>query len=144
MQNNDMIRIGKKSFIFSFLILLVLMIISGALTYFLDAGSYDYTEIDGRETIIQGTYHLTETDPLPIYRWFTAPFETLAGPDSLMLIVIILFLLFLGGSFAIITSTGALSYAINKLCEKYIDRKYLLLSLTSLFFMLLGTAVGIF
>jgi uncharacterized ion transporter superfamily protein YfcC len=144
MQTNDVIKIGKKSFIFSFCVLLVLIIISGTLTYALDAGSYDYTLIDGRDSLIQGTYHLTDTPPLPVFRWFTAPFETLAGPDSLTIIVIILFLLFLGGSFAIITSTGALSFAVAKLCEKFINRKYLLLTLTSLFFMLLGTAVGIF
>jgi len=85
-----------------------------------------------------------DTQPLSPIRWFTAPFEVLAGPDGLTIIVIIVFLLFLGGSFTVLNHSGALVYLVWLLGKKFSKRRYLLISLISLFFMLLGTAAGIF
>ena len=144
MQQNETIRIGKKTFIFSTTVLLILMIAAGVLTYVLPAGSYDRAEVDGTLQIVDGTYKLLDTEPLSPLRWLTAPFEVLAGPDGLTIIVIILFLLFLGGSFTVLNHSGALVYLVWLLGKKFAKRRYLLLSLISLFFMLLGTAAGIY
>ncbi len=144
MQQNDTIRIGKKTFIFSAVVLLVLMIAAGILTYVLPAGSYDREEVNGTVQIIDGTYHELDTEPLSPIRWLTAPFEVLAGSDGLTIIVIIIFLLFLGGAFTVLNHSGALVYLVWVLGKKFAKRRYLLISLISLFFMLLGTAAGIF
>ena len=144
MQQNETIRIGKKTFIFSTVVLLVLMIAAGVLTYILPAGSYDRAEINGTMQIVDGTYRELDTQPLSPIRWLTAPFEVLAGPDGLTIIVIILFLLFLGGAFTVLNHSGALVYLVWLLGKKFSKRRYLLISLISLFFMLLGTSAGIF
>jgi uncharacterized ion transporter superfamily protein YfcC len=144
MQQNETIRIGKKTFIFSTAVLLVLMIAAGVLTYALPAGEYQRQEIDGTQQIVDGTYIELDTQPLSPIRWLTAPFVVLAGPDGLTIIVIILFLLFLGGSFTVLNHSGALVYLVWLLGKKFSRRRYFLLSVISLFFMLLGTAAGIF
>ncbi len=144
MQQNETIRIGKKTFIFSTVVLLLLMIFAGVLTYILPAGSYDRSAVDGTQVIVDGTYREIDTQPLSPIRWLTAPFEVLGSSDGITIIVIIIFLLFLGGSFTVLNHSGALTYLVWLLGKKFSKRRYLLLSLVSLFFMLLGTAAGIF
>lgn len=144
MQQNETIRIGKKTFIFSTVVLLILMIIAGVLTYILPSGSYERSEVDGVLSIVDGTYKELDVEPLSPIRWLTAPFEVLGSQDGLTIIVIILFLLFLGGAFTVLNHSGALKYLVWLLGKKFSKRRYLLLSLISLFFMLLGTAAGIF
>ena len=144
MEQKQSIKIGKRTFLFSAIVLLVLMIIAGVLSYVLPAGAYDQVEVDGRITLVEGSYHATDTTPLPIWRWFTAPFETLAGEDSLTIIVIIVFLLFLGGAFTVLNHSGALQYGVWTLSKRFGKKRYLLLSLVSLFFMALGSFAGIF
>ena len=144
MQQNETMRIGKKTFLFSTIVLLILMIAAGVLTYILPAGTYDRAQTNGTMQIVDGTYKELDTAPLSPIRWLTAPFEVLAGPDGLTIIVIIIFLLFLGGSFTVLNHSGALVYLVWVLGKKFARRRYLLISLISLFFMLLGTAAGIF
>jgi uncharacterized ion transporter superfamily protein YfcC len=141
---NDTIRIGKKTFIFSAVVLLMLMIIAGTLSYVLPAGSYQRSSIDGIEVVVDGTYSEIDVAPLSPIRWLTAPFEVLGSQDGLTIIVIIIFLLFLGGAFTILNHSGALKYLVWILGKKFSKQRYLLLSLVSLFFMLLGTCAGIF
>ena len=117
------------------------MIAAGVISLALPAGSYDR---DAQGLILEGSYRLTGGEALPVWRWFTAPFEVLAGPDGLVIIVIIVFLFFLGAAFTVFNQSGALKYGIWVLGRKFYKRKYLLLSAVSLFFMLLGSFAGIF
>jgi uncharacterized ion transporter superfamily protein YfcC len=94
--------------------------------------------------VVDGTYSEIDVQPLSPIRWLTAPFEVLGSQDGLTIIVIIVFLLFLGGAFTILNHSGALKYLVWVLGKKFSKHKYLLLSLVSLFFMLLGTCAGIF
>ena len=141
MEQHDIIKISKKTFLFSAAILLALMIAAGVISLALPAGSY---ERDAQGLVLEGSYRLTGGEALPVWRWFTAPFEVLAGPDGLVIIVIIVFLFFLGAAFTVFNQSGALKYGIWVLGRKFYKRKYLLLSAVSLFFMLLGSFAGIF
>ena len=87
------IKIGKKVFILSALIILALMIVSGLLTRILPAGLYDRIVSDGRTQIVNGTYHEIPRPDYPVWRWFTSPFEILAGMDNITPIVLMVFLL---------------------------------------------------
>ena len=145
MTENKAINMGKKSFIISFVILLALMIFVGILTRVIPAGQYERIMVEGREIISEGTYHMVESnDKLPVYRWFTAPFEVLAGDDSLVIIVIIIFLLFIGGSINILNQSNVLGAIIGKIVAKFRDRKYTLLAVMLLIFMAFGAFVGMF
>ena len=138
------IKISKKSFLSSLIILLILMIISGMLTRILPPGEYDRIIVDGRETIDVNSFEFIEKPDYPFYRWFTAPLEVLWSQDALTVIVIILFILFIGGTFTILEKSGIIKYAMDKIVKRFSNNKYLLLSVLVLFFMAFGSMFGIF
>ena len=98
MNNNDSgLKISKKSFVSSVLILLVLMLGAGVLTWIIPGGSFERALVDGKEIIQPGTFHFTEDGGYPLWRWFTAPVEVLWGADAVTVIAIIVFICIIGG-----------------------------------------------
>ena len=138
------IQIGKRVFVQSVLILAVLMLAAGIMTLVIAPGEYQSTEIDGRRVVDPDSFELIGEVDYPIWRWLTAPVEVLAGPNGLTLIVIIFFILAVGGAFAVLESSGILQSGIAQLVARFGNRKYLLLLVISLFFMILGAFFGIF
>jgi uncharacterized ion transporter superfamily protein YfcC len=137
-------QISRKSFFQSLVILFVLMMIAGVLTRVLPAGAYDTTYQDGRELIVPDSFRTIATPEYPVWRWFTAPIEVLGSENGLSIIVIILFILIVGGSFAILDKSGILRSSISGIVWRFGSQKYVLLLIVSLFFMLLGAFFGIF
>lgn len=137
-------QISKKAFIQSALILLLLMIIAGVLTRVLPTGAFDRVTVDGRSVITPGSYHAIPQPHYPVWRWLTAPIEVLWGPDNLVVITIIVFILLVSGAFAVLDKSGILQNALAGIVKRFGKRKYLLLLVISLFFMLLGAFLGLF
>ncbi|MBA4420376.1 MAG: hypothetical protein C0391_04440 [Anaerolinea sp.] len=137
-------QISKKAFIQSFIILLIIMILAGVLTLVVPTGNYTRVAMEGREVIDPASFTLQPKLDYPIWRWFIAPFEVLGGPDGLTIIVIIIFLLMVGAAFAVLDGSGILRAVIANIVARFGGRKYLLLAIISLFFMLLGAFFGIF
>jgi uncharacterized ion transporter superfamily protein YfcC len=138
-------QINQKSFIQSVLILLALMVASGILTLVVPAGRYQRESLpDGREVILPGTFATVEKHDYPIWRWFTAPLEVLVAEGSLTVIVILIFLLFVGIAFAILDKSGILQAALAQIVSRFGGQKYALLLAISFFFMCLGAFFGIF
>ncbi|HDD61889.1 MAG TPA: YfcC family protein [Chloroflexi bacterium] len=137
-------QISKKAFTQSVMILLVIMLVAGVLTRVVPAGTYDRISDTGRELIKPDSFHFTDKLDYPIWRWFTAPVEVLWGDDSLLVIVISLFILMVGGAFAVLDKSGILKAALGRIVVRFGDRKYALLLLISFFFMALGAFFGIF
>jgi uncharacterized ion transporter superfamily protein YfcC len=144
MEQKSGAQISQKAFIQSALILLVLMIVAGILTLIIPVGQFQRMDVDGRETIVPGSYSLTERPNYPIWRWFIAPLEVLAGPDSLTIIVIIVFILMVGVAFAIMDKSGILKAALARIVRRFGKQKYTLLLIICFFFMMLGAFFGIF
>lgn len=120
------------------------MIMAGVLTRVIPAGAYQYIEEDGLETIIPGTYQATDQPDYPIWRWFLAPIEVLGSSDGLNVIVIVVFILLVGGAFAILEKCGVLHVMIERIIHIFKGRKYALLLTISFFFMAMGAFFGIF
>jgi len=137
-------QISTKAFIQAVLIIFVLMILAGILTQVIPAGQYARHLIDGREIIDPTSFSLTSRPDYPIWRWFTAPVEVLAGEGSITLIAIILFILLVGVAFAIMDKSGILKSVISRLIKSFGGRKYPMLLVISFFFMALGAFFGIF
>ena len=137
-------QISTKAFVQSLIILLVLMILAGILTQIIPAGRYARTMEAGREVIDPQSFQWIARPDYPIWRWFIAPLEVLGGPDSFTIVVIILFLLMVGGAFAVLDKTGILQGTIARIVRSFGGRKYVLLLGITLFFMLLGALFGIF
>ena len=144
MEEKSSIRISAKAFISSIIILLVLMILAGTLTYVIPRGSYERVEIDGNEVIVPDTYTQNEGDPYPVWRWFTAPVEVLFSGDAVTVIFIIVFIFIIGGVFTVLDKCGMLKYIMMVLVRRFSSAKYTLMALLMLFFMLFGSVFGIF
>ncbi len=144
MEQKSGAQISQKAFIQSSIILLVLMITAGILTRVVPAGQFQRVEVDGRETILADSYAPSARPDYPIWRWFTAPLEVLAGPDNLTIIVIIVFILMVGVAFAIMDKSGILKAALARIVRRFGGQKYVLLLVITFFFMALGAFFGIF
>lgn len=137
-------QISRKAFIQSFVILLALMLAAGVLTRLVPAGSYTRVMAGGREVLDPQSFQYVPRPDYPIWRWLTAPLEVLAGPDNVTIIIIILFILLVGASFALLDKSGIMKAAVGRIVRRFEGRKYLLLLIISFFFMFLGAFFGIF
>jgi uncharacterized ion transporter superfamily protein YfcC len=144
MEQKSGAQISRKAFLQSFFILLALMILAGVLTRLIQAGSYNRTMVSGREIIDSGSYHLTTQPVFPIWGWFTAPVAVLGSPDGTVIIVIILFILMVGVSFALLDHSGIIQAGISRIVRRFENQKYTLLLVIIFFFMLMGAFFGLF
>jgi len=144
MERPGQFAINKRAFLSSFVILALLVLSAGVLTRVVPAGSFLRETINGSEVLQPDSFHYVSREAYPVWRWFTAPFETLWGPDSLTVITIILFVLVIGGSFAVLERGGVLRQIIARIVNSFGHRKYLLMGIVVLFFMSLGSIMGIF
>jgi len=138
------LRISKKAFLTSFLVLLALMIGAGILAATIPSGLYERVIGDFGPQVVPNTYRVIEKPNYPIWRWLTAPFEVLASGDGLQAIVIIIFIMIVGGAFAILDKASVLKEAVSIIAKRFASRRYLLLALITLFFMGIGSLLGIF
>lgn len=137
-------QISRKAFIQSLVILLVLMMIAGILTLVLPSGQFSYSQVDGRMTIDPGSFQYVPKPDYPVWQWFLAPIQVLGSQAGTTIIVIIVVLFFAGGAFAVLDKTGTLKAFIARVINRFRGRKYLLLWMVALAFMLLGATLGIF
>lgn len=144
MDESNQLKIGQKTFITSFLILLGLLLLVGLLTWFIPAGSYDRQMIQGKELLVEDSFHYMESERLPMYKWLLAPVLVFSSPDALKLGIIILFLLIIGGSVHILNLSRVLSGIISKVIHRFKHNKYHLLGGICFIFMLFGAVMGIF
>ena len=137
-------QISTKVFVQSLVILFLLMMAAGILTYVVPAGQYARVVQEGREIIDPQSYQAVARPDYPSWRWFTAPVEVLWGPDGATIIVIIVFILMVGSAFAVLDKSGILKAAIARIVQRFGGRKYLLLLVISFLFMAMGAFFGIF
>lgn len=138
------LRIGLRSFVGAFLVLLALMIAAGVLTRVIPAGRYERALREGRELVVPDSYRAAPAPAYPVWRWFTAPLEVLVGPDSLTVVTIVLFLVFVGGAFAVVEKAEVLRSLLDFFVERFRSRRRLLMAAVMAFFMVCGGVLGIY
>ena len=140
---NPGLSISAKSFISALAILLVLMIVTYVLTLIIPAGQYPRITDESGHSLIDaaGEYALTEGS-LSFWKWLLSPFLVLGAPGGTTIIAVIVFLLVIGGIFNALEKGGIMRYLLNKLVHTYRDRRYQLMAVIILFFMLMGSLVG--
>lgn len=144
MNENTAVSIGKKTFVSAIIILVLLLVGSGILTQIVPMGSYDRIVIDGQSRIVADSFTFTDGDRLPIYKWVTAPVEVLFASEGIIIIMIILFLLIIGGAIHILNEANVLQSIIGNVVKRFSDKKYWLLAAIVFMFMSLGAFIGIF
>lgn len=139
------LHVSTRSFLTTVAILVALMVLAGVLTRVLPQGQYARTlDANGNEIVVEGSYVLTpDAERLPVWRWFTAPIEMLGDAQALTAIVIIVFILLVGGAFSVLDRAGVFRYLIAATIRRFGGGKYLLLCLISLLCMALGSTMGL-
>ena len=130
---------------------MAVLIVVGVLTYVIPSGSYEvYPE--GHELagqIIPGSFVESEsTTRLPVWRWFTAPFESIiwgskTGGVNVNEIQIFALLLILGGTFMVLEKSGGLLSLVRVLIEKLYKNRYLAIWVITFVLMILSAVFGL-
>lgn len=94
----------------TYLLIFLLLVLIAALTWIIPGGKYERTIINGREVVVPGSFKYTESNPQGLFDLFIAP---LKGFKEAALIIG--FILFVGGAFNVLTSTGAIDSFIKRL-----------------------------
>ena len=142
---NSNIKIGAKSFITTCAILLGIMIFVGILTFFVAPGEYTFEKNDEGKVLSYSFNYLTEsTTRLPIWRWFTAPFEAILwGKGNFTIIQVIVVILALGGTFKILDKTGGLYALVSLVVNKFFNKRYLAIWVITFIMMILSSCFGL-
>ncbi|MEX1308427.1 MAG: AbgT family transporter [Eubacteriales bacterium] len=144
MNEQQSFTINKKSFLTSVFIIFGLIVVAYCLTLFVPQGSFLYEDQSAREGIIPGTYQVLETQTdYPVWKIVTAPFEVFTSGYSAMVIVIMAFILLIGGSFSVMETSGLLKAVISKIALRFYHNKYMLIPVLAFIFMALGAFFGI-
>jgi len=97
--------------------------------------------------LMVGAYVLTLVIPcggIEFWRWLLSPVLLLGADGSATIIAVIIFLLVIGGIFNALDKEGVMLYMLNRITDRYGDRKYKLMAVVMFFFMALGSLIGSF
>ena len=134
-------HIGRKSFFVVLVLLSVIILFSGILTYIVPQGQYERGE-DG--TIIDGTFTQGQAKGLPLWKILTAPVRVFASEDALTLIMISLFLLIMSGIFNLLEKTDGIRIIIGRTVKRFSERKEAVVAIMVFLFMAFGSFFGMF
>ena len=137
MNQDKILKINKRSFITVCGILFFFMLISFIMTYIIGHG--DFITENGNSIYVP-----VDGKGIPFWKFILSPFLVIGSDSGITIIVISLFILILGGAFNVIDKTGGINAIISYLISKFKNKKYLLIYIVTLFFMLFGSLFGIF
>jgi C4-dicarboxylate anaerobic carrier len=132
--------IELKVFLATIILLGILIIAAGAASYFIPAGQLTETVTDGRTTHM---YQRIGQTPVPVWKIALSPLMSLTGKNGPKIVVLILFILIIGGSFSVMNNSGILPKMLSDLVGRFAHQKSLFLVINVLLFSLLGSCLGI-
>ena len=140
-QNAAYSSISLRSFVTVAVLLLVVLLFCGSLSYFIPQGAFAR---DADQNIIPGTYQVGEVDGIALWRVITAPIRVFASEDGLTIIMISIFLLVMSGVFNLLDKTGGIKTFIEFIMRRLRDSGGPVVCITILLFMLFGSLFGMF
>ncbi len=129
----------KKTFPHPLIIMLLFVVLSGVLTFFVQSGQYQrqLDEETGREVVIPGSFQTVEDQNISVEGMIVSvPEGLIEGADILVLILLI------GGAFYVIEKTGALQVGIEALIYSFRKSQFFLLFLLGLVFAFCGATIA--
>lgn len=121
----------------SYVILFSMIIIMAILTYVIPAGQFARIDVNGRTVVDPSSYSAVESNPATIFDVFKAVPKGLGAAQS-----IVFFIFIVGGSFNIITQTGAIEAGISKIAVSLKGKEKLLIPLIVFIFSIGGGTIG--
>lgn len=130
-------------------IIFALMVIFAVLTWIVPSGSYQRQEVNGREVTVAGTYEQSEKtyideetgDEVDLGQ---GVFDVLQAPTRGIqeAIEVVAFILIVGGSFQVITKTGAITSGMGRVVRRFKNKDILIIPIAMVLFALGGTSFG--
>lgn len=130
-------------------IIFALMVIFAVLTWIVPSGSYQRQEVNGREVTVAGTYEQSEKtyideetgDEVDLRQ---GVFDALQAPTRGIqeAIEVVAFILIVGGSFQVITKTGAITSGMGRVVRRFKNKDILIIPIAMVLFALGGTSFG--
>lgn len=130
-------------------IIFALMVIFAVLTWIVPSGSYQRREVNGREVTVAGTYEQSEKtyideetgDEVDLRQ---GVFDVLQAPTRGIqeAIEVVAFILIVGGSFQVITKTGAITSGMGRVVRRFKNKDILIIPIAMVLFALGGTSFG--
>lgn len=115
-------------------IIFALMVIFAVLTWIVPSGSYQRQEVNGREVTVAGTYEQSEKtyideetgDEVDLRQ---GVFDVLQAPTRGIqeAIEVVAFILIVGGSFQVITKTGAITSGMGRVVRRFKNKDILII-----------------
>lgn len=133
--------INLRSFLTVMLVLCLILVLCGALSYVIPQGAFAR---DSEGVIITGTYTQKQVSGIAPWRVLTAPLRVFASEDAVTIIMISVFLLVMSGVFNLLEKTGGVKIFIGQIMRKLRDKGGPVVCLTVLVFMLFGSLFGMF
>jgi len=144
--DNKVVNISKKTFLNVVILFSVLLVLSIVATYLIPRGMFSL--IEGENGALVEDYNsyvaLDGQSGINIFKGIFAPFLTLFSKDGLSIVMLMLFLLIVSGAFQIMQDTNGMKIIVNKLIEKFKNKKKLLISVIIFIFMCFGSFFGLF
>ena len=130
-------------------IIFALMVIFAVLTWIVPSGAYQRQEVNGREVTVAGTYEQSEKtyideetgDEVDLRQ---GVFDVLQAPTRGIqeAIEVVAFILIVGGSFQVITKTGAITSGMGRVVRRFKNKDILIIPIAMVLFALSGTSFG--
>lgn len=130
-------------------IIFALMVIFAVLTWIVPSGSYQRQEMNGREVTVAGTYEQSEKtyideetgDEVDLRQ---GVFDVLQAPTRGIqeAIEVVAFILIVGGSFQVITKTGAITSGMGRVVRRFKNKDIVIIPIAMILFALGGTSFG--
>jgi len=136
-------NIKVKSFISSLIVIFALMVCAYVGTLLIPGGEYARIIVDGNSIIDANSFHYVEGG-IPLWKWLLSPFLVLGADGGITIILVIVFILVIGAVFNVLNDQELIKYLINKIAYKYGNKRYLLVAILILVFMLMGAFIGSF
>lgn len=123
----------------TFVILVAIILIAAADTYFVPAGEFNRYEdkTTGKTLVEAGSYHTIASKPINPLKIPVAIYTGIVDSAP-----ILTFMLIIGGAFQIITSTGALTALCKKLSKTFSKKKYFVIPVFLTIFSIFGFTMG--
>ena len=136
-------KINLKSYVSSLIVLFLLMIITYVLTFIIPSGEYPRIINEAGNEVIDISSEFSFVDGnIPFWKWLLSPFLVLTVSGSFTIIAVIILLIVIAGIFSPLNESNVIKYLIEKIAYKYGDKKYKLIVVLTLVFMLQGSLIG--
>ena len=121
-----------------FALLFILIIIVSFLVYIIPSGEFDTkTMEDGREVVVEGTYHAVHSNPPNFFDIFNAVHKGMEKGAG-----IIFFIFIVGGTFGILNATKAIESGMSVVAKKMAGKELLIIPVVMVLFALGGSTFG--